>query len=53
VQVQSAIGASATILSFVNVTNQATPATNLLTVQAVGQGTISSCFSNALLTESS
>ena len=49
VQVQSAIGARATILSFLNVTNQATPATNLLTVRASGLGSVSPGYSNALL----
>jgi hypothetical protein len=49
VQVQSAIGARATILSFLNVTNQATPASNLLTVRASGLGSVSLGYSNALL----
>ncbi len=49
VQVQSAIGASATILSFVTVTNQATPATNVLTVQVTGQGTVLPDYNNAPL----
>ena len=49
VQVQSAIGASATVLSFVNVTNQSPPATNQLAVHANGLGSVSSGFSNALL----
>jgi len=49
VQVHSSIGASATILSFVNVTNSAVPAINLLTVQLTGQGSVSSGFSNAPL----
>ncbi len=48
-KVQSAIGASATILSFVNVTNQSTPVTNQLTVQVNGLGSVSPGFSNALL----
>ena len=49
VQVQSAIGASATILSFVTVTNQITPATDVLTVQVTGQGTVSPDDNNASL----
>ena len=49
VRVQSAIGASATILSFVTVTNQATPATNVLTVQVTGQGTVLPDYNNAPL----
>ena len=49
VRVQSAIGASTTILSFVTVTNQITPATNLLTVQVTGQGTVSPDYNNASL----
>ena len=49
VDVQSAIGASATILSFVTVTNQITPATNVLTVQVTGQGTVSPDYNNASL----
>ena len=49
VQVQSAIGASATVLSFVNVTNEAAAATNLLTVQVTGQGTVSPDYNNASL----
>jgi cyclophilin family peptidyl-prolyl cis-trans isomerase len=49
VQVQSAIGASATVLSFVTVTNQAAAATNLLTVQVSGPGTVSPDYNNASL----
>ena len=49
VRVQSAIGASATALSFVTVTNPAAAATNLLTVQVTGQGTVSPNYSNASL----
>jgi cyclophilin family peptidyl-prolyl cis-trans isomerase len=49
VRVQSAIGASATILSFVTVTNQTTPATNVLTVQVAGHGTVSPDYNNASL----
>ena len=49
VQVQSAIGASATILSFINVTNPAAAATNLLTVQVTGQGVVSPDYNNASL----
>lgn len=49
VRVQSAIGASATALSFVTVTNPAAAATNLLTVQITGQGTVSPNYSNASL----
>ena len=49
VQIQSAIGASATVLSFVTVTNQAAGATNLLTVHVTGQGTVSPDYSNAPL----
>jgi cyclophilin family peptidyl-prolyl cis-trans isomerase len=49
VQVQSAIGASATILSFVTVTNQAAAASNLLTVQVTGQGMVSPDYNNASL----
>jgi hypothetical protein len=49
VQIQSAIGAAATVLSFVNVTNQDAPATNLLTVQVTGQGTVSPDYTDAPL----
>ena len=49
VQIQSAIGASATVLSFVTVTNEAAAETNLLTVQVTGPGTVSPDYSNALL----
>ncbi len=49
VRVQSAIGASATILSFINVTDQSTPATNLLTVKVDGQGAVSPGYNNASL----
>jgi cyclophilin family peptidyl-prolyl cis-trans isomerase len=49
VRVQSAIGASATILSSVTVTNQAAAATNLLTVQVTGQGTVSPDYNIASL----
>jgi cyclophilin family peptidyl-prolyl cis-trans isomerase len=49
VQVQSAIGASATILSFVNVTNQLSPATNQVTVQVAGQGTVLPGYTNGTL----
>jgi hypothetical protein len=50
VDIQSAIGASATVLSFVDVTNQAAAATDLLTVQVTGQGTVSPDYNNASLT---
>ncbi len=49
VQVQSAIGARATILSFVTVTNQTTQAASLLTVQTNGQGTLSTNYNNVPL----
>jgi uncharacterized repeat protein (TIGR02543 family) len=49
VQIQSAIGASATVLSFVTVTNQAAAATSLLTVHVTGPGTVSPGYSNAPL----
>ncbi len=49
VRVQSAIGASATIVSFVTVTNQITPATTTITVQTNGPGTLSTNYNNALL----
>jgi len=49
VQVQSSIGASATILSYVNVTNQAAPSTSPLTVLVAGQGTVSPLYTNTQL----
>ena len=49
VQVQSAIGANNAFLSFVTVTNQATPATSVLTVQVTGQGTVLPNDNNASL----
>ncbi len=49
VTVQSTIGAIATILSYVNVTNTTTPATNLLTTRVTGLGTVSPAFTNAPL----
>jgi len=49
VTVQSGIGATATVLSFVNVTNPPVPATNYLTVQVTGQGTVSPAYVNAPL----
>ena len=49
VQVQSGIGASATILSQVNVTNPPAPVTNLLTVQITGQGTVAPDYVSAPL----
>ncbi len=49
VRIQSAIGASATVLSFVTVTNQPAAETNSLTVTVTGQGTVSPDFNNASL----
>jgi len=48
-QIQSVIGASATILSFINVTNQSAPATNQLTVVVNGPGAVTPGYSNAWL----
>jgi len=49
VQVQSYLGTEASILSYVTVTNQAVPATNLFTMQIIGQGTVSPADTNAVL----
>ena len=49
VQVQSAIGATTTILSFINVTNQASLPNAQFTVQVSGQGTVSPDYNNASL----
>ncbi len=47
--VQSTIGAVGTILSYINVTNTTTPATNLLTARVTGQGTVSPAYTNSPL----
>jgi len=49
VEVQSAIGASTTFLSFVNVTSQSAPATNSLTVLVNGRGTVAPAYTNTPL----
>lgn len=51
VQVQSAIGATATIISTVNVLAPTAPQTNLLTVQIAGQGTVIPSYIAAPLTD--
>jgi len=49
VSVQSSIGASTTILSYVNVTTATSPVTNLFTVNVNGSGTVSPAYSSTPL----
>lgn len=49
VTVQSSVGASATLISYVNVTNTLAPVTNAFTVQVSGQGTVSPAYANSNL----
>ncbi len=49
VTVQSSVGASATLISYVNVTSTLAPVTNAFTVQVSGQGTVSPAYANSNL----
>jgi cyclophilin family peptidyl-prolyl cis-trans isomerase len=50
VQIQSTVGASATVLSYVNVTDPAAALTSVMSVQVTGQGTVFPDYDNASLT---